>query len=444
MSGRRQIARYLWPLIAIIAMAVLAGAVALYVLSHQRVHFPWQNRYSLNIELASAQAITPGQGQTIDVAGVAVGSIESVTLRNGLAVVRGAIDPDKLPRVYANATALVRPKTGLQDMVVEIDPGHAPAPKIPHGGTIGVARTLPQVNLDEVLGSLDADTRDYLRALLAAGAGGLHGRGLDVRRLFKATEPTLKLTQRATQAIADRQAKVQRLVTNLRILSEATASKDTELASLIDSSDAALRAVADQDAALRSGIGQLPATVVSARRALASAAPLSRELGPTLNRLLPAVRRLGPALDAAAPLVRDATPQLGDVYKLVTTGQPVLRDLNPTTADLNTDTPDLTRSFRVLRYVVNELAYNPPGSEEGYLFWLAWFNHNANSLLSEGDAHGLLWRGQLMMSCSTLANANESGALGTLLGALGSALPCPTPPAGGAAGNGGSSRKGGH
>ena len=32
-----------------------------------------------------------------------------------------------------------------------------------------VANTLPDVNPDEVLGSLDADTRDYLRILLNAG-----------------------------------------------------------------------------------------------------------------------------------------------------------------------------------------------------------------------------------------------------------------------------------
>ena len=43
---------------------------------------------------------------------------------------------------------------------------------------------------------------------------------------------------------------------------------------------------------------------------------------------------------------------------------------------------------RILNYLANELGYNPPGSEEGYLFWLSWFAHNADSLFSVStEAH---------------------------------------------------------
>src|SRR3954454_3428653 len=142
---------------AIVAMAIAALAVGFYVLAHQRVRFPWQHRYTVNIELTSAQALTPGQGQTVDVAGVAVGAIKSVRLRNGLALVKAEIDPHKLARIYANATATVRPKTGLQDMVIQMDAGHKPARPLPDGGTIPVSQTQPQVNLDEVLSSVDGD-----------------------------------------------------------------------------------------------------------------------------------------------------------------------------------------------------------------------------------------------------------------------------------------------
>jgi hypothetical protein len=52
-------------------------------------------------------------------------------------------------------------------------------------------------------------------------------------------------------------------------------------------------------------------------------------------------------------------------------------------------TPHLSKAFSVLNYVVNELGYNPPGAEEGYLFWTAWFFHNADSILSIEDAQGV-------------------------------------------------------
>ena len=76
----------------------------------------------------------------------------------------------KYTPIYRDATALLRPKTGLNDMVIELDPGTPAAGEAPHGFTIPVNQTLPNVNVDEILSSLDADTRSYLQLLLG-GAG---------------------------------------------------------------------------------------------------------------------------------------------------------------------------------------------------------------------------------------------------------------------------------
>ena len=59
------------------------------------------------------------------------------------------------------------------------------------------------------------------------------------------------------------------------------------------------------------------------------------------------------------------------------------------------------RTGRVLNYVANELGHNPEGPEEGYLFWTSWFIHNAASIVSLEDAHGVAWRGLVIGSCST-------------------------------------------
>jgi len=83
--------------------------------------------------------------------------------------------------------------------------------------------------------------------------------------------------------------------------------------------------------------------------------------------------------------------------------QPLARDLAPAARDLNAVTPDLINSFKVLNYVANELVYNPPGNDEGYLFWTAWFFHNTDSLFGIDDAHGSAWRVLGLVSCATLA-----------------------------------------
>ena len=58
-------------------------------------------------------------------------------------------------------------------MVAELTPGTPDAGRLQEGGVIPVSQTLPDVNLDEILSSLDADTRDYLLLLLNDGAQGL-------------------------------------------------------------------------------------------------------------------------------------------------------------------------------------------------------------------------------------------------------------------------------
>src|SRR3954467_15790833 len=155
-------------------VVVLAVSVAGYVLSNQRFYLPaWvpvvgSDFYTVKAELSSAQAVVPGQGQTVNIAGVPVGDIGKVELENGRAVVDMKIKRKYAP-IYRDATILLRPKTGLKDMFLELDPGDSNAGALPSGGTIPVSNTLPDVNPDEFLSALDADTRAYLTILLTAG-----------------------------------------------------------------------------------------------------------------------------------------------------------------------------------------------------------------------------------------------------------------------------------
>lgn len=401
MSLARQIRRQIRELAAVLFLVVAAAAVGAYVLGHQRLHFPWESRYTLVGEFSTAQAVTPGQGQTVSVAGVQVGDITGVSLRDGVARVAMRIDPGKLPFVHTDARMLLRPKTGLQDMSIELDPGSDRAPRLPHGGIVPLAQTQPSVNADELLAALDSDTRAWLVALLDAGATGLHGRGTDVRAILKAGAPTLQRTREVTAAIAGRRRDLAVLVSDLRRLGDTVAGKDRQLAELVDAGNATLSALARHDAALGDALHRVPATLAAAQHALASARPFALELRPALAALRPAVRRLAPAVTRLDPLLRDAEPAVRRIRGLTGQAIPVARDLGPTLGDLSAVTPKLSHAFRVLQYVTNELGYNPPGGEEGYLFWTAWFTHNASSLLSIADAQGTVWRGALLLSCSS-------------------------------------------
>ena len=70
---------------AIVGLAVIALGVAGYVLAHQRLRFPiiQSSPYKLKAEFSTAQAVTPGQGQTVRVSGVRIGDVSGVDALRG-------------------------------------------------------------------------------------------------------------------------------------------------------------------------------------------------------------------------------------------------------------------------------------------------------------------------------------------------------------------------
>src|SRR5437660_12609642 len=79
--------------IAILVLVFIALGATGYILAHQRFYLPkWvpvlgTNFFEVKGEFSTAQSVTPGQGQTVDIAGVPVGEIKRVALKGGRAVV---------------------------------------------------------------------------------------------------------------------------------------------------------------------------------------------------------------------------------------------------------------------------------------------------------------------------------------------------------------------
>jgi phospholipid/cholesterol/gamma-HCH transport system substrate-binding protein len=428
MHIRLLVRRYLPVMAAIVFFVVIAGGVAAYILDNVRFRWPWDDVMEVKVEFPHSQAVTPGQGQEVTVAGVKVGDVGPVELEDGHAVVRLDLKPSEVGPVYRNATVIMRPKTLIQDQSIALDPGtpdrsRPDRGRLEHGDRLDLSASQVNVNTDEVIAALDVDTRNYLRTLLDAGGEGLRRRGPDLRALLELSEPTFSQASRVTRSLAARRRMVRRLVTNLRRLSEATAAKDQELAGLVDSSAATFRAIGEREVELTQAVERLPGTLSAARGALRDGTALAREAAPALESLRPAARRLGPALDAAQPLLRAGTPIVrDDLRPLVREATPLFRRLRPTLRDLNRTTPLLIRTGRVLNYLANELGHNPPGEEEGFLFHLAWFTHNTGSVVSTQDAQGPVIRGLAQFSCSTVGTLGGSLPVAPLLSAVGA---CP-------------------
>jgi phospholipid/cholesterol/gamma-HCH transport system substrate-binding protein len=434
------IRKHLPDFLAILGLLVVAVAVSSLILGKQRLSLPaWvpligKDYFTLSAEMSTAQAVTPGQGQTVNVAGVQVGEIASVKLKDGKAIIGMKIKP-KYAHVYRDASILLRPKTGLKDMVAELTPGNDRAHPLHEGDVIPISQTLPDVNLDEILSTLDTDTRDYLLLLLNDGAQGLGSKqkGRELAQAIRRLEPTAKYSRELNEGLALRRQNIARVVHNFGLLTEELGKRDTQLANFVQNSNAVFDTLAKQDASLRSILQKLPPTLTTTQTTLGKVKTLADQLGPTLQDLRPAARALAPSLRQTRPFLRQSTPVIRDEIRPFTRAAlPTVQELRPAMNDLAATTPDLTQSFVVVNRLLNEVAYNPPGPEEGYLFWQTWVNHAGDSVFSTADAHGPIRRGLVVISCTTaqllnaVANANQQlGTLVALLNSPGSQQICP-------------------
>ena len=431
---KHAIRKHLRDFLAIIGLFLIAAAVAAVVLSHQRLYLPgWvpfigTNFYTVNAEFSTAQAVVPGQGQTVNIAGVPIGEIGGVSLKNGVAVVQMKIKTSHEP-VYKNATLLLRPKTGLKDMYIEMNPGTKSAGPVPDGGTLPVSNTLPDVNLDEILANLDSDTRAYLEILINAGgeAFGSKGYNAELRATFKRFEPTANDTAKLTSLLSKRRTNLRHVIHNFQLLTTALAGRDHQLSQLVDSSNANFQAIASEDQKLEETLRLLPGTLQTANTALGKADKLAQTLGPTFQALRPGARALGPSLKATRPFLRQTTPIIKNQLRPFSRqAQPTVHQLRLAAHKLLPTAPRLTRTASFLNVLLNTLAYNPPGSQEGFLYWASWVNHAGASIFSTQDAHGAVRRGLFITDCTSLAVLEQIQTVNPQLKALVSLLNAPT------------------
>ncbi len=225
--------------IAVVVLIVVALLTSYVILQHQRLRIPIleEKPFELKADFQTAQAVVPGQGQTIDVAGVPIGEVEKVELVSGVAQVTFGIERKYLP-IYKNATILMRPRTGLKDMFFEMDPGtpQKSAPDdgvVSEGGTIPLANTAPDVNLDEVLAGLDGDTRAYLRVLLVGAGQGLNGQAKNLGNLLGSVGPLNHDVARVSKLVAERRQNLADLIHNLSVLTKEVGQHSGDINQLV-------------------------------------------------------------------------------------------------------------------------------------------------------------------------------------------------------------------
>lgn len=273
-----------------VGMAV-ALLLAVYLSFHPSV--PGVQGYRITAIMRTANQLRTNS--PVRIAGVDVGRVAGVDRGPGNTTAVTLDIQDRGLPLHRDATVRVRPRLFLEGgFYVALSPGTPSAPRLPSGGTIGLAQTTGPVQLDQLLSTFDAPIRSNLRDALRTMAQGLSGGGArGLREVARQLAPTLrdlawvvqagqgtaphdvsqlvKGASRATGALAADPAALAGLVTNLRVTADALSASDHALADSLRELDGLTRAAPSGLRALDGALPILGRVAREARPAIAIA-----------------------------------------------------------------------------------------------------------------------------------------------------------------------------
>jgi phospholipid/cholesterol/gamma-HCH transport system substrate-binding protein len=392
--------------IAILVLALVGIVMMLGIFTEQKASLPsWlplvgEEFDQISAEFTTAQAVTPGQGQAVDISGIQIGKVGSVTLEDGHAVVGMEIEPKYMKLIHPDAQFLLRPKTGLNDMIVEVEPGSGKE-EVKDGHVFGLAQTEPNVNLDQFLASLDADTRQYIQLLVAGGAQGIGGHSRQLGDALRRFEPFVEYVAKLNKPIAERRTELAKVIHLFGELTTELGNHDSQVRRFVSESNQALGNFANQQQALEESFEQFPATLRAAQEGLSSSDEFSTVALPTLTKLIPQAQASTAAFKATEKLfAQTAEPIKNGIRPLTREIRPLLSAANRGSEPLEKTVRGFGNSIHGLNTFFNELAYKPKGEKQSYLFYLPWVNHEINSSFSLEDGGGAILRSQVNISCT--------------------------------------------
>jgi phospholipid/cholesterol/gamma-HCH transport system substrate-binding protein len=313
---------------------------------------PFSSPYELKAVVANAaniQARSP-----VRIAGVNVGEVKEVQRQGDTtaAVVTMTIDQAGLP-IYQDAQVKVRPRIFLEgNFFMDVQPGTPGSKPIPDGGTIPITQTSGPVQLDQVLTSLQADTRKQLQILVRGYGSALNGKplpGEDVTQdpsvkgltAAQALNQSLDYSAAALRGVSlvnqatlgMRLHDLSRLIAGTQQVSAKLSANDRNLKDLVTNFNRTTAAFASESSNLSATIALLPPVLRQAHPTLAALNASFPHTRAFAREILPGVRQSGATIDAAFPWITQVRQLVSkpELQGLVAELKPAVRSLSSVT-----------------------------------------------------------------------------------------------------------------
>lgn len=309
-------------ILQLIAALVFVG----YTLNKKGIALPFAPEpYYVEVILPDAAGLDPAKEPAAGVAGATVGKVSAVSYEDGQAVATLRLDPEVEGKIFADATASLRPINVLQVLEVNINPGDPASGPLPEEQAISADRTDAFVPIDELTSLLDADTQAQVQILISEAAIALDGREPELRKILAEVGELTATATPLARALDQRRRLLGDLVDNLDVVFATLGERGTQLTRAIDAGSRTLEVTAGREAELSAGVRELAPTVVEAQRSLGAARELASPLNAALDQLLPVAGNLEAASARALELIPQADEFLTVGGRLVEQGAEPVR-----------------------------------------------------------------------------------------------------------------------
>ena len=372
------------------SITTLVTVIAVFLSYNANEGLPFVPTYKVTVEVQDAAGLV--EGNEARIGGKRVGVIDRIVARkrrSGPPTATLTLKLDLVAKPIRDDTQVtVRPRSTLGLKYLELTPGRR-GRNVADGGRLALARSRRVVDLDEVINTFDASTRNAMQVGVGEIGPGLTGRGIDFNATLVEAPGLFRRIDAVMANLADPRTRLGALVPALERVASAVAPVSPELGRMIGSADTTFGTLARVREPLGQTIAELPETEAQATRTLRAARPfladaslLVRDLRPGTRLLPTATLRLDRAIDSGLPVLR-RTLTLADELKATLQAVTDLSRDGSTTTTLQ----KLDATLRIARPLVEWVA--PMQTRCNYLgLW----TRNATSSISEGDGNGNWFR----------------------------------------------------
>lgn len=282
-------------------------------------------------EQYKVRAIVPSagnlaQGTSVTMAGARVGQVAKVERRGVGAVVDIRIEEESVRPLPSDTTAQLAVRTPLGENYVELVPG-ASQRELPSGGIVNPAKADGYVDVDEILSTLQGETRDRARQVFQGTAEGVGGQGEELNRTLRGAAGILESGSSLTDRLEDDRETIGKLVDQLGRVATSVGERGESIRVVARQGLTTFRALASRDERVGELLDTLPPTLRQVRTTTANlrstsdaATPVVANLSTALREVRPAFRRLQPGAAAGRGVVEQldrAAPPLETTLKAV-------------------------------------------------------------------------------------------------------------------------------